>query len=138
MSVDMDLLNLPVMGGVTPVNLATEPKETQSTTPSNRRRHTPSRPNHSGNLNLNLHRLLHQLRLHHGSRGPRLPEEPAQQGPDGGKVGAVREDVADADDVGGGGAGVGEGGGDCGDDVGCLGGYVWGEGVGFVVVAGGC
>lgn len=61
----------------------------------------PSTPPNSRNLNLNQHPLLHQPRLHHRRRRPRLPKRLAQQRKHGlREVPAVREDVAHADDVG--------------------------------------
>lgn len=54
------------------------------------------------------------------------------------EVGAVGEDVAGADDVGGCGARGGEGGGYCCEGVARLGLYVRGEGAGLGVVAGVC
>lgn len=61
----------------------------------------PSTPPNSRNLNLNQHPLLHQPRLHHRRRRPRLPKRLTQQRKHGlREVPAVREDVAHADDVG--------------------------------------
>ena len=113
--------------------------------PSSRWRHLPStstsaapaRPNHGRNLNLNPHPLLYQPSLHHGGGGHRGPKVIAQEGPDVREVGAVGENVAGADDVGGGCAGGGEGLCDCREGVFRLGLYVGREGAGLGVVAGG-
>ncbi|EGX88983.1 hypothetical protein CCM_09030 [Cordyceps militaris CM01] len=59
-------------------------------------------------LNLNLHLVLHERRLDHGRRRTHRAEIPLQHRPRRGKVGAVRQDVAHAHDVGHAGAGVGE------------------------------